>query len=153
MTIISTARRSSPDSSQPVFVDTAAWIGLIDRSDALHAPAKLVLAALQRERAILVTTELVLIEVANSLATPPIRGKVVTFVEGLRSNERVRVLSDDPTLLSEAWRLFGQRPDKSWSLTDCLSFVLMARDRITRAFTSDHHFEQAGFVRLLFPDQ
>jgi uncharacterized protein len=45
--------------------------------------------------------------------------------------------------------LYERRPDKSWSLTDCISFVVMQRDGISEALTGDHHFEQAGFVRLL----
>lgn len=41
--------------------------------------------------------------------------------------------------------LYSQRPDKGWSLTDCISFVVM----IDRGLTGDHHFEQAGFLALL----
>ena len=45
--------------------------------------------------------------------------------------------------------LFVNRPDKEWSLTDCISFVVMREHGLTEALTADHHFEQAGFVRLL----
>ena len=44
--------------------------------------------------------------------------------------------------------LYEQRPDKKWSLTDCLSFLIMADEGLTEALTGDHHFEQAGFIRL-----
>ena len=104
---------------------------------------------LSREKAALVTTELVLIEVANSLSMPPQRSKVVTFLESLRKNRQLRVIGPEESLLEESWRLFNERPDKSWSLTDCFSFVVMWHHSITHAFTSDHHFEQAGFVRLM----
>lgn len=46
-------------------------------------------------------------------------------------------------------RLYEQRRDKQWSLTDCISFVVMKREGLTEALTGDHHFEQAGFVALL----
>jgi len=51
--------------------------------------------------------------------------------------------------VSEAWRLYSDRADKEWSLTDCMSFVVMNRNGISEAFTNDRHFEQAGFNILL----
>jgi hypothetical protein len=44
---------------------------------------------------------------------------------------------------------YDQRSDKSWSLTDCISFVVMEEHGVTEALTADRHFEQAGFVPLL----
>src|SRR5947199_324028 len=54
-----------------------------------------------------------------------------------------------PDLPADGIQLYSQRPDKEWSLTDCVSFVAMQRREITDALTKDHHFEQAGFVALL----
>ena len=45
--------------------------------------------------------------------------------------------------------LFARRPDKHWSLTYCISFVVMTERRLTDALTGDHHFEQAGYRALL----
>jgi predicted nucleic acid-binding protein len=45
--------------------------------------------------------------------------------------------------------LYLNRPDKEWSLTDCISFVVMEREGLTDALTGDNHYEQAGFVALL----
>lgn len=42
-----------------------------------------------------------------------------------------------------------ERPDKDWSLTDCISFLVMKDFGLTDAFTADHHFEQAGFTAWL----
>jgi predicted nucleic acid-binding protein len=52
-------------------------------------------------------------------------------------------------LEQQAWEYFKQHQDKEWSLVDCVSFVLMRQRGITEALTTDHHFEQAGFVCLL----
>ena len=52
-------------------------------------------------------------------------------------------------LWQRGWQLFTTRSDKEWGLTDCISFVVMQDYQIDRAFSSDRHFEQAGFVRLL----
>ncbi len=50
-------------------------------------------------------------------------------------------------LLNE--HFYGGRPDKEWSLTDCISFVVMQDEQIIEALTADRHFEQAGFKVLL----
>jgi predicted nucleic acid-binding protein len=47
------------------------------------------------------------------------------------------------------YSLYASRPDKDWSLTDCISFVLMKELGVSEALTGDHHFQQAGFVALL----
>lgn len=39
--------------------------------------------------------------------------------------------------------------DKSRSLTDRASFVIMEEERLTAALTHDRHFVQAGFQALL----
>lgn len=46
-------------------------------------------------------------------------------------------------------QLYKRRLDKEWSLVDCVNFVVMTRRSITEALTTDHHFEQAGFFRML----
>jgi len=54
-------------------------------------------------------------------------------------------------LVAKGVALFANRPDKDWSLTDCISFVVMEEQGIGEAFTTDHHFQQAGFTALLIP--
>ena len=132
-----------------VFVDTAAWIALINISDGLHVPAQQVMSALRQQKARLVTTEFALLEVADALSAPATRSQTAAFVDGLRHLAILRIIPASHELLADGWKLYKQRPDKDWSLTDCTSFVVMRRERITQAFTSDHHFEQAGFVKLL----
>jgi len=60
---------------------------------------------------------------------------------------KIVTLSQD--LLQSGLSLYEQRSDKDWGLTDCISFIVMQREQIQEAFTSDKHFEQAGFIRLL----
>ena len=59
------------------------------------------------------------------------------------------VVAVDQVLESSAWRLWNARSDKDWTFIDCASFVVMQQQGLTDALTTDHHFEQAGFVRLL----
>jgi len=134
---------------EQVFVDTAAWIALLNTSDRLHHQAQRMMRELEQERAHLVTTELVLVELADSLAAASIRGRTVAFVAGLRQLPILRIIPAQQSLLADAWTLYGQRADKDWGLTDCSSFVVMTREQIVRAFTSDRHFQQAGFIALM----
>lgn len=132
-----------------VFVDTAGWIGLINRSDDLHAQAQQVLNTLRQQKALLVTTEFVLIEVADALSAPSFRLQTIAFIDGLRRLAPLRIVPVSHELLTDGWTLYRQRPDKEWGLTDCISFAVMEQEQIFEAVTSDRHFEQAGFVKLL----
>jgi len=132
-----------------VFVDSAAWIARVNARDALHQPARRVLNELRKQGALLVTTEFVLLEVANTLSAPAFRAQAVALINELRLSPSLRLIPATTTLLAEGLELYRDRPDKEWSLTDCTSFVVMRQEAITQAFTSDHHFEQAGFVKLL----
>ncbi len=134
-----------------IFVDTAAWIALLNADDSLHTRAWEILKELRRENARLVTTEFVLLEVADALSSPLFRSQTVTFINGLREHPLLHIVPLSESLLTAGWELYSRRLDKEWSLTDCTSFVVMQEYSIARAFTSDHHFEQAGFVRLLCP--
>jgi len=99
---------------------------------------------LRRQRARLITTEFILLEVADALSAPAIRSQTVDFIEGLRQLPVLRIIPLSQELLAEGWALYRQRSDKEWGLTDCTSFVVLNQERITQVFTSDHHFEQAG---------
>jgi len=132
-----------------VFVDTVAWIALLNRSDALHSSALEVMNALQQQKASMITTEYVLLEVANALSAPRFRPQVVAFVDGLHRSAVLQIVPASQELLEAGWDLYRQRLDKEWGLTDCTSFVVMEQQQITQAVASDHHFEQAGFTKLL----
>lgn len=95
------------------------------------------------------TTEFVLLEVADALCQPRIRSQTIVFINRLRVLPELRIVPVSQNLLTDGWMLYSQRDDKNWGLTDCISFVVMEQGKITQAFTSDRHFEQAGFVKLL----
>lgn len=132
-----------------VFVDTAAWIALLNISDMLHNYAEQVMSKLLQQKTLLVTTEFVLLEVADALSSPTIRVKTINFINGLRQLRILQIVPISHELFINGWTLYSQRSDKGWGLTDCISFVVMNQQQITTAFTSDRHFEQAGFVKLM----
>lgn len=77
------------------------------------------------------------------------RSKMIAFIDALKQSPLVEVIHVDPLLDEKAWQLLKSREDKGWSLTDCTSFVVMEERHINEALTTDRHFEQAGFIRLL----
>ncbi len=79
------------------------------------------------------------------------RTDALAFVTDLLDNPLVEVLWVDETLHRAALTLLQARVDKTYSLCDAVSFVLMQHRGLTEALTTDHHFEQEGFVRLLEP--
>jgi uncharacterized protein len=68
----------------------------------------------------------------------------------LADDRRIMIVPPNQELFDEGIHLFAERPDKEWSLTDCISFIIMREYDLTDALTADHHFEQAGF-RILLP--
>ena len=87
-----------------------------------------------------------------ALLTSPLRvprSQLIGFVNSVKASPYVEVIYVDAALDQQAWQLLTNRQDKAWSLVDCVSFVLMEQRSIYQALTTDHHFEQAGFIRRL----
>lgn len=122
-----------------VFVDTAAWVALLNTRDELHQTAQRQMQELQRQSTSLITTDFVLLELANMFSALPWRQQVIRFLDGLRRMPNLHIVSADSVLLSQGWNLFRNRADKEWSLTDCTSIFVMQIEQIQSAFTSDHH--------------
>lgn len=73
----------------------------------------------------------------------------VDLLADLRSDNRVTILPPTTPGLEEGLALYGRRADEDWSVTDCIPFVVMEQQGLREAFTTDHHFAQAGFQVLL----
>ncbi len=137
--------------AKPCFVDSACWIALLNRADFLHEQATRVYQQQFQADGHLVTTTAVLNETANALSAPCFRLAVVALRDRLQRSPHVEIIFVDSPLWESGWQFFADRPDKEWSLTDCLSMLVCQRLNITDVLTSDHHFVQAGFTRLLTP--
>ncbi|HEY3321946.1 MAG TPA: PIN domain-containing protein [Planctomycetota bacterium] len=129
-----------------IFADTFYFIALLDEDDADHSKAAMIS---QSRTDPVVTTEYVLMEVGDAFRFPETRPKFLQLLATLEADANFTVLSADRTLFRHGVGLYSERPDKEWSLTDCISFAVMKEHDITEALTGDHHFEQAGFVALL----
>ena len=131
------------------FIDTSFLIALVLTDDEHHRRAG---AWNRASRGALLTTEYVLIEFLDALWDPPLRPLAVETVSVLRRRPAVRVVPASTSLFDEALGMFHSHRDKEWGLTDCISFIVMRREGVMDALTSDHHFEQAGFRALLRAD-
>lgn len=134
-----------------VFVDTAAWLALINFDDDFHEIAKQIRKNLEKENYQFITSDFVFLEVADALTTPFMRQKTIAFINRVKKLTYLHVIPVSNYLFEEGWQLYSQRLDKDWGLTDCISFVIMQQHNISLAFTSDKHFQQAGFTRLIIP--
>lgn len=95
------------------------------------------------------TTEAVLWEWLNALASSTTRATAAEGYRRAHADRRVEVVPFDLELNGVAVDLYRSRGDKDWSLTDCLSVVVMERRGLTEALTTDNHFEQAGMTALM----
>lgn len=129
-----------------VFADTFYFFALLNRNESRHAQAQRFASSFQ---GYVVTTQWVLTELADGLARSPRRAAFSVLHQELLADSRIRIEPCSDALFSTGLKLYIERPDKDWSLTDCISFVVMQREGIVEALTGDHHFEQAGFTALL----
>ena len=129
-----------------VFADAFYYVARLNRHDQHHDR---VLAFSSDFRARLLTTDWVLMEVADALAKSECRPRIRDFIHHLRQSSACEVVAASRELQDRALELYHQHRDKSWTLTDCVSFVVMRDRGLTDALTEDHHFEQAGFTARL----
>ena len=132
-----------------VFADTSYWIAVSNPHDALHGRVKEISLALQPMR--VVTSEMALAEFLNDYSGRGefLRRVAVRLVERSRRAANAVIVRQTSRQFWEAVSIYVARADKAWSLTDCASFQVMKRYRLTEALTHDRHFEQAGFRALL----
>jgi uncharacterized protein len=127
------------------FADTFYWLALLNMSDPENArvtahpiPARLV------------TSAAVQVEVMDAFRKVPSRATAMRFWEACIMTPTLEVVPFSADLLARSASLFAARPDKAWSLTDCISFTIMQDRGIRLALTGDRHFVQAGF-EIAFP--
>lgn len=125
-----------------IFLDTSYLLVLIRKKDARHGDA---LIASTSHPGPFITTDLVLVEFANCLSTPPYRETAVAIIEKIRLDSNTKVVPFDSEGMGKALALYKERSDKAWGLVDCFSFVVMKERRLKVALCFDEHFRQAGF--------
>lgn len=130
----------------PIFLDSVGLLAIWNRSDQWHTVARQAYAELRSESADFVTTQYVLLECGNAAARTPIRRDVTQLRVRLSEANRLIVPTDEDWNL--AWNAYDRGDFGDAGTVDHVSFVVMRRLGITRAFTNDRHFTAAGFETL-----
>jgi predicted nucleic acid-binding protein len=133
----------------PIFLDTAYVYALVNTRDQWHDAAVQGQQKLATDRRRLITTEFVLVEIADGLAAVRFRVQGVHIITTLQASPLVDIVPASSQLFTAAFALYSSRRDKDWGLTDCASFVVMNERGLSEALTTDTHFRQAGFRALL----
>jgi len=132
-----------------VFLDTAYAIALSSPNDLFHHRAVHLADEIKTAGVRLVTTRAITLEIGNALSKQRYRYAGIKLLDALEADPGVEIIALSEQLYERAWRLFRERPDKEWGLTDCVSLVVMQDRGLIEALTTDEHFEQAGFQTLM----
>ncbi len=129
-----------------VFADTFYWVALIHRKDASN---KAVLEYSRRVPSIFINTDEVLTEVlAFCASSEGLRRDAAIVIRRILAADTISVVPQSREGFLDGLALYEERPDKGYSLTDCISMQTMRREELTNVLTNDRHFEQVGFQAL-----
>lgn len=132
--------------SEPVFLDTVGLLALWNRRDQWHTEARAVFDEVVVARTRLMTTSEVLLECGNAAARHPFRQLVVQLRDQLDAGGDL--LNPSPAEVEEAWTLYARGDAAQAGIVDHISFAVMRREGLTKAFSNDQHFHAAGFETL-----
>ncbi|MEA5500043.1 VapC toxin family PIN domain ribonuclease [Limnoraphis robusta Tam1] len=137
--------------SNNLFVDTSGWASLFIDNQSYHLQAEQYFRLAVQQQTSIITTNYIITELVALLHSPLriFRPRIFEVIDAIKNASYVEIIHIDELTDSSAWELCKSRSDKAWSLVDCTSFIVMQKLEIQQALTTDQHFEQAGFIRLL----
>lgn len=127
------------------FLDTSYIIALEIKNEDSHSQVLQNWRSLANSRPFLVTTTYIFDEVVTFFNSRNLHDKAVEIGNRLLESPDIELIEIESNLFKQGWQYFQKYQDKSYSLTDCLSFIVMANRNISIALTLDNHFLQAGF--------
>ena len=131
-----------------LFVDTGAWLPVIDPRDQYHRPASAFYRQVLQAHRSLITTNLVVAETYVNLRRSLSHAAAVGFLDTIGQSSRIECVWSDMDLEYRARQILRQYADQDFSYVDAVSFALMREMEITEAFAFDRHFVTAGFVHV-----
>ncbi|MBF0229859.1 MAG: type II toxin-antitoxin system VapC family toxin [Desulfamplus sp.] len=132
-----------------LFIDSGYFIALEALDDQNHKIASIHWKTLCKSLPQLLTTSYVFDEVITFFNSKGKHDKAVELGKNILDSPAIKLIHINEALFNKSWEYLKQHDDKTYSFTDCTSFVLMKQRKITKALTFDRHFKQAGFE--MFP--
>lgn len=136
-----------------IFIDTSALIALGNKRDSFHISAIKIHNKLKQQNVKFVTTSGVLLEFGNAFSRISLKPTAISLIEAIKISKKWTYITLDDLIFDQAFTLYKQMQDKEWGMVDCTSIIIAKQMKITEIFSTDHHFEQAGFSILLTPNQ
>ncbi len=128
-----------------IFVDTSAWVAYFDEDESRHDEAVQCLETVRTQKYGMVISDFIFDEVVTTVLGRAGHHMAVSAGMFLIGSAAVDLVWLDTDSKLKAWEYFGRHDDKGYSFTDCTSFVLMKKLKLTRYLGFDKHFKQAGF--------
>jgi predicted nucleic acid-binding protein len=133
---------------EDIFVDSSAWIALADKDDSHHKQAASNYPPILKNHKTLITSNLVVAETYIVLLKGLGHKAASEFLEGIKASPRILKIFSNENIEAEAEGILVKYVDQEFSYVDAVSFVIMKRQKIRRAFCFDKHFVTAGFMNV-----
>jgi predicted nucleic acid-binding protein len=133
---------------EDIFVDTSAWIALVDKDDSHHKEAASSYPSLLKNHRNLITSNFVIAETYIIILNELGHKLAIDFLEKLKASPRILKIYSNEDIEEEAEPILVKYSDQDFSYTDAISFVIMKRQKIRKAFSFDKHIVIAGFVNI-----
>ena len=131
-----------------IFVDTSAWVALADKDDSHHRDAASSYPSIFKNHRSLVTSNLIIAETYILLLKELRHKAAIEFLERIKASPRILRIYSNENVETEAEGILAKFEDQDFSYTDAVSFVMMKRQKIRKAFCFDKHFVTAGFTNI-----
>ena len=131
-----------------VFVDTSAWIALTDKGDLHHKEAASSYPSIFKNHKNLITSNLVIAETYIVLLKELRHEAAIEFLERIKASARILKICSNESIETEAEGILVKYIDQDFSYADAVSFVIMKRQKIRKAFCFDKYFMTAGFTNI-----
>lgn len=134
---------------EDVFVDTGAWVALADKDDAHHEKAASAYPSILKTHRNLITSNLVIAESYVLILNELGHKEALKFIEGIKTSPRILKVYSTEGIETDAEEILINYADQDFSYTDAVSFVIMKKQKIRKAFCFNKHFLTAGFKSIL----